>query len=261
MAAPDCDALLRQEPPRVVPSTLLALALRGERRRQVNLALLTMICAVMLAVFFPWPIVDDIRLDLGGAVGHGVVLESVYAKRTLGDDIVLRTRRVFLIRFRFEDRRGRDYEATCLFLGHLTPGTGVAVEFLSSSPTVARVRDGFFVPGGLWEVIWSAGFVALPALGAWNHRRWRRRRLALLTHGVPVPGLIERAWRDHPHDTRGWIEVCYAARDGPVRLSQTVEREAYLRACTIVERRLPVRVLHAPHAPREHIVLELMDGA
>jgi hypothetical protein len=37
-----------------------------------------------------------------------------------------------------------------------------------------------------------------------------------------------------------------------------VEREAYQRACEIVERRLLVRVLHAPRAPREHIVLELL---
>jgi hypothetical protein len=52
----DWDALLRQEPPRVVPSTLRALALRGERRWQVSLVLLAVICGSMVAVFFPWPI-------------------------------------------------------------------------------------------------------------------------------------------------------------------------------------------------------------
>jgi hypothetical protein len=256
----DWDALLRQDPPRDVPNMLRALALRGQQRRQVSLVLLAMICAVMVAAFFPWPIVHDLRLDLGGTVGRGVVLESVYAKRTLGDGTVLRTRHVFQVRFRFEDVQARAYEATCLFLGDLAPGTEVDVEFLPSSPTVARVRDGFFVPGGLWEVLWTAGFVALPTFGIWNYRRWRRRRLALLIHGVSVPGVIERAWRDHPEDaTRGWIEVSYPTRGGPVRLSQMVERELYRRACTILERGLPVRVLYALHAPREHIVLELMD--
>ena len=102
------------------------------------------------------------------------------------------------------------------------------------------MRDGFFVPGGLWEVLWSAGFGALPAFGVWNYRRWRRRRLALLIHRVSVPGVIERAWRDHPEDdTRGWIELYYAARGRPVQLSQMVEREVYRQACVIVERRLP----------------------
>ena len=255
----DWDAFLRQEPPRMVPSTLRALALRGERRWQVSLALLTMICAVMLAVFFPWPVVDDIRLDVGGRAGRGAVLESVYARRTLGDDALLRKRHVFLVRFRFEDVRAREHEATSLILGPLAPGTEVDVEFLPSSPSVARVRNGFLVPGGMWEVLWSAGFIALSLFGIWNYRRWRRRRLGLLIHGVPVPGVIERAWRDYPEDdTRDWVEVSYAARDGPVRLTQTVGREAYRRACEIVERRLPVRVLHALHVSREHIVLELM---
>jgi hypothetical protein len=82
---------------------------------------------------------------------------------------------------------------------------------------------------------------------------------AIIIHGVSVPGVIERAWRDHPEDdTRGWNEVSYATRVGPVRFSQMAEREVYRRACVIVESRLSVRVLHAPHAPREHIVLELI---
>ena len=104
----DWDALLRQEPPRVVPSTLRALALRGERRWQVSLVLQLMICAVMLAVFFPWPIADDIRLDLDGTAGRGGVLDSVYARRTLGDDALLRKRHVFLVRFQVEDVRARN---------------------------------------------------------------------------------------------------------------------------------------------------------
>lgn len=257
--ARDWDTLLRQEPPRVVPNTLRALVLRGERRWQVSLVVLAVICGYLVAVFFPWPIVDDIRLDLGATEGEGVVLESVYAKRTLGDGAIQRRRLVFLVTFRFEDDRGREHVASSLFFGHVPPGTEVAVEFLPSNPDLARIKDGFFVPGGLWEVFWNVTFVALPLLGFWNYRRWRRRRLALLVDGVLTPGTIERVWRDQPHDhSRGWIEVDYVAAGTPLRLSQMVERETYRRACALVARELPVRVLYAAHAPREHLVVELL---
>jgi hypothetical protein len=79
-----------------------------------------------------------------------------------------------------------------------------------------------------------------------------------LTHGVLVRGTIERAWHDHPHDdTPGWIEVRYVAGSAPVRSSEMVEREVYRRARAIALRQLPVRILYAAQAPREHIVVEL----
>ncbi|MDP6404470.1 MAG: hypothetical protein QF797_04625, partial [Alphaproteobacteria bacterium] len=255
----DWDALLCQEPPRVVPSSLRAVALRGERHWQVSLVFLAVVCALVAAVFFPWSIADDVRLDLGGTSGRGVVLDSVYANQTIGDDAVLRKRLVFRVNFRFEDARAREYEATSLFFGYLKPGTEVEVEYLPSNPALARVRDGFFVPGGLWEVWLSVMFLAVPLFGVWNLRCWRGRRLALLIHGVQVPGCIERGWREQPQDhSRGWIEMTYTAQDRPIRVSEMVEREAYERSCVIVEGQLPVRVLHVPHAPHQHIVLELM---
>lgn len=255
----DWDALLRQAPPRSVPDGLRARALHGERHWQVSLVLTAIVCALLAAAFFPWAIVDDIRLDLGGTAARGVVIDSVYANRTLGDNVVLRKRLVFQVRFRFEDGRAREYEATCLFLGRLAPGTVVDIAFLASDPTVARVRDGFFVPGGLWEVLWSLAFSAPPLFGLWNYRRWRRRRLALLVHGLPASGVIVRAWRDDADDeTRGWIVLRYATPDGPVRLDKMVEEEVYRRARAIVEREAPMRLLYAPQAPREPLVVELM---
>ncbi len=255
----DWGALLRQAPPRTVPHGLRARALLGERGWQVSLVVTAVVCALLAAAFFPWAIVDDIRLDLGGTAARGVVIESVYANRTLGDNVVMRKRLVFQVRFRFEDGRAQEYEATSLFLRHLASGTAVDIEFLPSNPAVARVRDGFFVAGGLWEVLWSFVFVAPPLFGLWNYRRWRRRRLALLVHGLPTPGVIARAWRDDPDDeTRGWIALRYAAPDGPVQLDKMVEEDVYRRARAISEREAPVRVLYAPLAPREHIVIELM---
>lgn len=258
--APDWDAILQQEPPRVVPDALRAVALRGERKWQWSLVIIAIICAPIAVAFFPWSIIDDIRLDLGGMAGKGVVLKSVYAKRTLGDDAILKKRLVFQVHFRFDDDRAREHEAKCLFFEYLRPGTEVDIEYLPSIPAVARVRDGFLVPGGLWEAWWSASFIALPLVGFWNYRRWRRRRLALLVHGVETPGRIERAWRDDPQDdTRGWIEVNYTGQAGPIRLSKMVERDIFRRACAIVEARKPVRLLHDPRIPREHIIVELMQ--
>lgn len=257
--ARDWDAFLRQTPPRTVPPGLRVRALHGERGWQVSLALAAVVCALLAAAFFPWAIVDDVRLDLGATEARGAVIESVYANRTLGDNVVMRKQLVFQVRFRFEDGRAHEYEATSLFLGHLAPETVVDVEFLPSNPAVARLRDGFLVAGGLWEASWSLAFLAPPLFGLWNYRRWRRRRLALLVHGLPTPGVIARAWRDDPDDeTRGWIELRYAAPDGDVRLDKMVEEEVYRRADAIVEHATPVRVLYAPQAPREHIVIELM---
>lgn len=255
----DWDALLRQAPPRTVPHGIRARALSGERGWQVSLAVTAVVCALLAAAFFPWAIVDDIRLDLGAFDTRGVVIESVYANRTLGDNVVMRKRLVFQVRFRFENDRAQEYEAASLFLRHLAPGTAVDIEFLPSNPAVARLRDGFFVAGGLWEALWSFAFIAPPLFGLWNYRRWRRRRLALLVHGLPAVGVIARAWRDDPDDeTRGWIALRYATPGGPVRLDKMVEEEVYRRARAILEREAPVRVLYAPQAPREPIVVELM---
>ena len=257
--ARDWDALLRQAPPRTVPPGLRARALHGERHWQVSLALTAVVCALLAAAFFPWAIADDVRLDLGATATRGEVIDSVYANRTLGDNVLMRKRLVFEVRFRFEDGRAHEYEAASLFLRHLAPGTSVDVEFLPSNPAVARLREGFLVVGGLWEASWSLAFLAPPLFGLWNYRRWRRRRLALLVHGLPTPGVIARAWRDDPDDeTRGWIALRYATPDGPVRLDKMVEAEVYRRARAIFEREAPVKVLYAPEAPREHIVIELM---
>jgi len=259
VATQDWHALLRQAPPRSVPETLRAVALNGARRWQVSLVGIGIFCTVIVALLFPWPIIYDIRLDFGGIAGRGVVLSSVYAKRTYGDDIVVRKQLVFSVRIRFSDAQAREHEATSLVLGYVKPGTAVDIEYLPSSPTVARLIGGFFVPGGLWEVLWGLAFLAPPLFGVWNYRRWRRSRLALLTNGISVEGHIDNVWRAPPEDdTSGRIAVSYRAGGVPCQHSMPVGREIYRRASALFDSQRPVHVLHAPDAPREYVVVELM---
>ncbi|MEM7024666.1 MAG: hypothetical protein AAF637_19115 [Pseudomonadota bacterium] len=254
----DWESLLRQEPPRVVPSGLRDLVLRGQRRWQVSLAILTLICGLTFVAFFPWSIVNDVRLDLGATVTRGVVLESIYAKRTFGDDAIQRKLLVFSVRFRFEDLDGLEHVVTSLAFGHIPPGTESEVEFLPTNPGVARLRGGFYEPGGLWEVSWNVTFVALPLVGIWNFHRWRNRRLSLLSHGVVAVGGIDRVRRDQPEDDRcGWAEVRYGVSSSSVIVLKAVEAEIYERACALAERRVPVRVLYLPRALRDPLIIEL----
>ncbi|MEQ9642987.1 MAG: hypothetical protein RIM84_23395 [Alphaproteobacteria bacterium] len=257
--ASDWEFLLRQSPPRRVPAPLRAAVLRGRRPWQIGLVATALFCLTLAAAFFPYGIVDDIRLDVSGQPARGEVESAVYANRTIGDDIIARKKLVFSVRFRFTDAHGQSYATSSLYFGHLETGTPVMVEYLPDDPEVARLRDGFFVPGGRWEVLWSLVFVLPPLFGYWNDRRWQRERTGLLVHGLVASGRIERAWRDHQEDdVGGWVEVSYATAGGPVRVRETFERDPYRRACDIAARGHPVQVLHLPDAPRQHIVLDLV---
>jgi hypothetical protein len=239
----DWQALIRQDPPRKVPASVRAAALHGARRRQLSLAAGVIVCAVIFAISFPWVIIDDILLDVGAVDADGVVIASERSGRSIGDGVYLRNMKVYQVRFR-----------------EMPPAEPVTVEYLPNRPSLARIKGGFFVPGGYWEVAWAAIFIVLPLIGIWTYRDWRRRRLALLVNGEFAPGRIERVWRDqHDEDTQGCIEVAYEAPNGVVRLRRTVEQDVYRRAREIFRAEVPVRVLHDRRAAHEHIVLELMD--
>jgi|GEM_PF-5809845 len=254
----DWIAFWRLTPPRTVPEALRAVALRGARRWQASILAGVAISGLIVAAAFPWAIERDIRLDLAGVPGHGEVLKSVYANRTVGDNSGVPKRLVFRVAFRFVDEAGREHQSESLRFGHLEPGTSVAIDYLPADPSVARVSDGFFVAGGLWEAWWGGIFVLIPVIGIWNYRRWRRRRLRLLIHGIAASGTIARTWQGEDEDPRCWVEVNYSAQGAPVRHSLTVERDIYRRAQAMRADGRPVHVLHDPYAPREHVVLEMM---
>jgi len=257
---PDWEAFSSQLPPRAVPEPLRALALKGERKWQTTLALSAVICAFLTVIFFPFEIIDDLRLDVSGEEAQGIVIDSWFGDRTLGDNVLMPKRLIFKVRFRFSNNQIPEHEATSLFTGYVKPGTEIDVEYLPSNPAVARAKDGYFVPGGLWGLLWSIMFAALPFFGVWNYRRWRRNRLALLVDGKQVQGFINRVWRERPEDEScGWIELKYTADDIEILISEMVEGEIYLRACTVFETRRPVQLLYSARMPHEYIVPELMS--
>ncbi len=256
----DWDAFLRQLPPRDIPRSLRELVLRGALGWQIGLIAASLVCVGLAVGLFPFRIVDDIHLDIAGEHARGVVHRSVYANRTYGDDILARKQLVFRVQFSFDDAFGQTYATESLYFGYVEPGTEMAIEYLADQPTVARLRDGFFVPGGLWEVWWAAGFLLPPLFGLWRYRHWRRGRAALLAHGLIATGRIERTWRDHEEtNVGGWVEVSYETAKGPVTVAETVERDAFHRAGRFAVAGRSVRVLYAPDNPRHHMVLDLLD--
>lgn len=255
----DISVLLQDAPPRQVPHTLRDVALRGQWQFVTGIAVGTIICAIIFVAFFPWSISKAVRLSLWGIPAQGKVVESFYGNRTIGDNIIVRKRQIFWVRFNFIDAAGAERRAASMFDKHLAANTRVRLTYLPTNPKIAKLDGGFFVPGGLLEVFWASMFLIFPALGFWNYLRWRRNRLQLLSHGVCVEGQLERVWREDPKDeTRGWIEVSYATPEGPFRHSQVVEDRIFTRASAIIQQRTTISILYAPKFPRRHIIVDLM---
>ena len=257
--AQDINILLQEAPPRQVPDTLRNVALRGQWQFVTGIAVGTVICVIIFLAFFPWSITKAVRLSLSGVSAQGTVIESFYGNRTIGDNIIVRKRPVFWVRFSFVDAGGVERRAASMFARHVAANTRVQLTYLPTNPKIAKLDGGFFVPGGLLEVFWASMFLVFPALGFWNYVRWRRNRLQLLSHGVCVEGQLERVWQEDPNDeTRGWIEVSYTTHEGPFRHSQVVEDRIFRHASTIIQQRTTINILYAPKFPRRHIIVDLM---
>ena len=256
----DMDVLVGTSPPRKIERPMRHVALRGQGQFFIGLIVGTVVCTVIFLVFFPWSITKAIRLSLAGTSAQGAVIESFYGNRTIGDNVILRKRPVFWVRFKFVDAEGHERLAASMYSKHLAAGTPVQLEYLPADPKVAKLVGGFFVPGGLFEVFWASIFLVFPAIGYWNFLRWRRNRLGLFSHGVCVQGQLERVWREDPKDeTRGWIEISYVTDEGAFRQSQVVEDQIFKRAHALIQETTNIRVLYSPNAPREHLVVELIN--
>ena len=255
----DMDVFLDNAPPRLVPPAIRDVALRGHRQFVIGMIVATVVCAVIFLAFFPWSITKAIRLGLGGVAAQGTVIESFYGNRTVGDNIIVRKRPVFWVRFRFRDAEGLERRAASMFDRHLAPATRVQLTYLPADPKIAKLEGGFFVPGGLLEVFWASIFLVFPLVGFWNYSRWCRKRLELFSHGICVQGRLERVWREDPKDeTRGWIEISYATDEGAFRQSQVVEDRVFRRANAIIQENPNIRILYAPRSPSQHIIVELL---
>ncbi len=256
---PDWKVLTSQVPPRKIGKDLRAVVLRSQQQFRWGLVIGTALCAVMFAVFFPWRIGDELLLNFAGVPGRATVTNALYADRTVGDNIVMRKRRLFVVQFKFRDASGRAFNSYSFHDGPLPPDTSADIVYLAQRPRLARLKDGTLVPGGVLEVVFGLIFLALPLIGLWNYRRWRSNRLRLLSHGVYVSGSIERVWRDDPKkDQRGWIDLKYQSPIGSIRQTLMVEEDVLERARKIIEAGSVVGIFYAEQSPRNHIVLEFV---
>ena len=185
----------------------------------------------MFAAFFPWRVGDELLLNIAGVPGRATVTDSFYGDRTVGDNIFMRKRHMFVVQFQFRDSMGREHKSYSFHDGHLPPKTSADIVYMAQRPRLARLKDGTLVPGGILEAVFGLIFLALPLIGLWNYRRWRSDRLRLFIHGVYVLGSIERMWRDDPKkDQRGWIELKYQSPVGSLRQTHMVEAGVLERA-------------------------------
>lgn len=248
-----------QAPPREADRQLREYVLRGQRQFKIGLIVGSLLCSVMFIAFFPWAIFDEIRLGLTGLSGRAVVVESYYGNRAIGDNIVMRKRHMFVVRFRFSDDQGREHTSYCLHAGYIAPNTNVEIFFSPERPKLACLAGGTFVPGGGFELAFGLTFLVLPLVGLWNYRHWRDTRLRLLSHSQLVQGTIEQIWCHDPKiDPRGWIDVEYQTRDGKVRQTHVVEKARLEIARGILEGGSKLSILYDDRSPRHHIVLEFV---
>lgn len=248
-----------QAPPREVDRQLQEFVLRRQKQFKIGLIVCSLLCSVMFVAFFPWAIFDEIRLSLTGLSGRAVVIKSYYGNRAIGDNILMRKRHMFVVRFRFIDNQGQEHTSYCLHAGYIAPNTKVEIFFSPKRPKLACLAGGTFVPGGGLELVFGLTFIVLPIVGLWNYRRWRDTRLRLLSHGQLVQGTIEQIWCHDPKiDSRGWIDVEYQTQDGKVRQTHVVEKAALEISRSIFERGSKLNILYDDCSPRNHIVLEFV---
>ena len=248
-----------QVPPRKADRQLQDIVLRGQKQFKAGLVVGSLLCSVMFLAFFPWPIFDEVRLGLTGLPSRAVVIDSYYGNRTIGDNIFMRKQHMFVVRFRFSDKRGQEHTSYCLHAGYIAPNTKVEIFFSPERPKLACLAGGTFVPGGGLELVFGLIFIVLPLVGLWNYRNWRNTRLRLLSHGQFVQGTVEQIWCHDPKvDPRGWIDVEYQTRNGKVRQTHVVEKARLEIARGIFEQGSNLSILYDDCSPRNHIVLEFV---
>ena len=168
---------LEQAPPRRIPASI--------RRKKRQLALMlfglffVLFSVPFMFLFFPWRIMDELRLDLGHpALAEGTV--TAVEKTKFSEN----NRAVYAVRFSFATADGKSVRGTSYRTGGGRKSAGrVTVEYMPDEPEVCRMRGL-----GLTEVGYFGGMVAIfPLIGgammffAW---RWTRRQRRLLRDGA-----------------------------------------------------------------------------
>lgn len=178
---------LGQPPPRHVPAFI-----RKEALKRVPLVLLVFGIVFggfgmpFLLLFFPWRIVDEVRLNMSPRVTQEAVVDSREETAMEEND-----RDVFKYAFTYTPADGITRTGICYKTGDdLSAGSRVTVEYLAGTPSVARIKDCRLSPFG-----WAAGFVVIfPLVGfgmAYFTLQARWRLFRLLRYGRFSSGRVE----------------------------------------------------------------------
>ena len=179
---------LRRDPPRPVPGPIRKKALRGALPHAVPLfgLFFGLFGSLFVAIFFPWRIVDDILLNAAGRT----TTEATVTART-ETNMKENERRVHRYEFTYTPEDGVPRTGVCYETGGSSDaGSRVPVQYLSSDPSVARIKGCRLSKFG-----WGGGFVIIfPLVGfgiAFFSIRSRARLASLLSRGRFSSGRIE----------------------------------------------------------------------
>ena len=245
--------------PRQVDAKLKAVMLHGRGTRLVGLALSIAACCFCFLFVFPWALIDDAILDFGATrSADAVVVNSMPAKRAVGNTMAKRKQSVYVTEFKFVDATGVVFQSKSLGYEQLDQGSVHRAEYSRWGSSSVRLEGGFLASGGYPGGTWAVSFLSFSVFGVWSYRRWRRDRMQLLTQGRLARGCIERIWRDNSRDdAAGWVVFSFEADGHEVQLTEAVEGARFQRAKSLYDRATSISVLHSASGPRACIVLEL----
>lgn len=250
------ETFLRQQPPREVPSNI-----RQRRTRAHGLLLMTVIGGCFLvfggvfsAIFFPWKLASEIRLDLGH--GQQAVAEVTDRQQT---SMSVNERRVHQLHYHFQTASGQPIQGSCYCHAKVPQaGDQVDVDYLPENPHANRLTGGRINPFGYFGsfVILFPLIGLTIMLGAVMHRRREMRILRWGRFTMATVADVQATNVSVNHDVRHRITLhC----DDP-ELPQSVQFHGYADDVRIARERLdagePVGVLYDPSKPSRMIFAE-----
>lgn len=259
----EIQEIVRTYPPREIPeSRLRALGLRrGARVGLLLIGLFLLLFSIpFLWIFFPWHIVDSLRLDLGSplvASGRVTGVEST--------NMDLNGATVHEVRFEFTPEGGESISGRSWTTAPPHVGSEVEIEYLGSHGSVARATGTALDPFGyvgsfviLFTIIGLALFLA--------GLRRTPRALWLLENGEAIDGEVIRVTQ---HGAFGPGDRTPGSPSLEIRVRYSPWGQEHETTMWIPSRRAVVErgrftvgqrlsVLHDPNRPKRATVLECL---
>lgn len=173
VTADDVAQLLASAPPRQVPDHLIRAARGGPRRVWPAIIfglLFGGFGTIFMVVFFPWRVLDGIRLSLAGRPATGLVTAVGETTMSVNDTRVVR------YGFTYVTADGRTESAVCFTTGsRWHEGDEVAVRYASGRKPVACIEGARLDQAG-----WAASFVVIFPLIGFGLAGWMVRQEAAI---------------------------------------------------------------------------------